>query len=944
VAGDDGRPRVRSYDTMNGNETDNSHDKLLRTLQERAKELNCLYRVEEILSGPDTSLGEVCEKIVEAIPSGLQYPGLCQAKIELDGKTYAGPGFFESIWSHKADITANNRKFGTLDVYYTQEMPPADHGPFIKEEAKLIGTIAERLGNFILHRKMRQRAGEGEISHRKGQEKQWQIILQMLKQTDSNLYFSIARKMLNYLCWSGNAEAEQLLQTSAPRELLEISDEPESWNQPLNKHRVWIQPGYDNRVFEIAARNHSDDQILALIKKWIQEDKLSFLVQVVNRNLSLAEVADAIRRYYHLAEEEKGIKSPNQRGIQVSLIRRFLSDQLDYINIIKNFIEISDFYHLLQKVIFTSESHGRLGGKSAGLYLASQIIKRNKNVHDILNTVKIPKTWHITSDVLLHFMHFNNFEEVVETKYKEINQIRLEYPHIVETFKRANFPADIARGLSMALDDFGDVPLIVRSSSLLEDRVGAAFSGKYKSLFLANVGTKQERMEALMDAIAEVYASTFSPDPIEYRAERGLLDFGEEMGIIIQEVVGKKVGHYFVPAFAGVAFSRNEFRWSPRIRREDGLVRMVPGLGTRAVDRLSDDYPVLFSPGQPGLRVNIDPEEIRRYSPRKVDVINLKTRQFDTVELRKIIDEVGSEYPLLNKIVSVYKDGHISRPIGIDVNFSVDEIIVNFEGLFKDSQFTAQIGLIMKILEDTFGRPVDIEFAHDGDCFYLLQCRSQSYSGDSQPSPIPRDIPTDRIIFSANRHISNGRVPDITHIVYVDPDEYARLGGRAEMLAVGRAVGKLNKILPKRQFILMGPGRWGSRGDIKLGVSVTYSDINNSAVLIEIARQRGNYIPDLSFGTHFFQDLVESQIRYLPLYPDDDKIIFNEKFLKSTKNILEEILPDYADMSHVIRVLDIPRSFPGMVLKVLMNAEMEEAVGIIDELASDSGAGSKARP
>lgn len=582
---------------MNGNETDNSHDKLLRTLQERAKELNCLYRVEEILSGPDTSLGEVCEKIVEAIPSGLQYPGLCQAKIELDGKTYAGPGFFESIWSHKADITANNRKFGTLDVYYTQEMPPADHGPFIKEEAKLIGTIAERLGNFILHRKMRQRAGEGEISHRKGQEKQWQIILQMLKQTDSNLYFSIARKMLNYLCWSGNAEAEQLLQTSAPRELLEISDEPESWNQPLNKHRVWIQPGYDNRVFEIAARNHSDDQILALIKKWIQEDKLSFLVQVVNRNLSLAEVADAIRRYYHLAEEEKGIKSPNQRGIQVSLIRRFLSDQLDYINIIKNFIEISDFYHLLQKVIFTSESHGRLGGKSAGLYLASQIIKRNKNVHDILNTVKIPKTWHITSDVLLHFMHFNNFEEVVETKYKEINQIRLEYPHIVETFKRANFPADIARGLSMALDDFGDVPLIVRSSSLLEDRVGAAFSGKYKSLFLANVGTKQERMEALMDAIAEVYASTFSPDPIEYRAERGLLDFGEEMGIIIQEVVGKKVGHYFVPAFAGVAFSRNEFRWSPRIRREDGLVRMVPGLGTRAVDRLSDDYPVLFSSG-----------------------------------------------------------------------------------------------------------------------------------------------------------------------------------------------------------------------------------------------------------------------------------------------------------------------------------------------------------
>ena len=131
----------------------------------------------------------------------------------------------------------------------------------------------------------------------------------------------------------------------------------------------------------------------------------------------------------------------------------------------------------------------------------------------------------------------------------------------------------------MVLDDFKDQPLIVRSSSLLEDRMGSSFSGKYKSLFLANQGGKRERLEALTDAIAEVYASTFGPDPIGYRAERGLLDFAEEMGIMIQEVVGTRVGDYFMPAFAGVAFSRNEFRWSPRIRREDGLLRLVPGLG-----------------------------------------------------------------------------------------------------------------------------------------------------------------------------------------------------------------------------------------------------------------------------------------------------------------------------------------------------------------------------
>ncbi|MBK6678651.1 MAG: hypothetical protein IPG53_00820 [Ignavibacteriales bacterium] len=99
----------------------------------------------------------------------------------------------------------------------------------------------------------------------------------------------------------------------------------------------------------------------------------------------------------------------------------------------------------------------------------------------------------------------------------------------------------------MALDDFGDRPIIVRSSSLLEDQVGSAFSGKYKSLFLANQGSKPERLSALMDAIAEVYASTFGPDPIEYRTERGLIDFHEEMGIMIMEVVGTRVGDYFFP-------------------------------------------------------------------------------------------------------------------------------------------------------------------------------------------------------------------------------------------------------------------------------------------------------------------------------------------------------------------------------------------------------------
>ena len=237
---------------------------------------------------------------------------------------------------------------------------------------------------------------------------------------------------------------------------------------------------------------------------------------------------------------------------------------------------------------------------------------------------------------------------------------------------------------------------------------------------------------------------------------------------------------------------------------------------------------------------------------------------------------------------------------------------------------------LMTLLREKLSMPVDIEFACDGKDFYLLQCRAQSYSETTTPAPIPRNLPRDRVMFSANRYISNGRVPDITHIVYVDPEAYSGIEDWDTLKQVGRAVGRLNAILPKRQFILMGPGRWGSRGDIKLGVEVTYSDINNTAVLLEIARQKGNYLPELSFGTHFFQDLVEADIRYIPLYPDDPDIILNELFLRRARNILAEVAPDFADLAGTVHVIDVPQETEGQILRVLMNADLDEAVGVLD--------------
>ena len=908
-------------------------DALLQQLQERAKELNCIYRVEEALAQPGASVEDVCRQIIDAIPPGWQYPDICVARIRLEETSFTSRDFQETPWIQTARVLVNEIEVGSVEVFYTKEMPDIDQGPFLKEEAKLIRTIADRLGHFVQHQKMRVIAEQWEQSREtaaSGRGTEWQVVLQMLRQTDFNLYLSISRKMLNYLCWSGIEAADNLMQSFTADPSQAEAAMLEDMNQPYERREIGFSSELCRKAFEIATHNLSSDEILRLVQKWMQEDKLSFLVQVVNRNLTLAEVADAIRRYYYLAENEPGIQSPNKRGIEVSLVRRFLSDQLQYIQVAKEFVEIKDFYHLLGNVVFTTESHGKLGGKSAGMYLASQILKKKAEQDPLLADIRIPKTFYVTSDVLLHYMHYNNFDEVVEQKYKPINQVRFEYPHIVQAFKSARFPADIVNGLSAALDEFGDSPLIVRSSSLLEDRIGAAFSGKYKSLFLANQGSKQQRLEALQDAIAEVYASTFGPDPIEYRAERGLLDFGEEMGIMIQEVVGTRIGKYYLPCFAGVAFSRNEFRWSPRIKREDGLLRIVPGLGTRAVDRLSDDYPVLVAPGQPNLRVNTTPDETARYSPTHIDVIDLDTNAFETVSFRDLLRETDMSIPRLEHLVSVYRDGTLRTPMGmLSPDVTPDELVVTFEGLVTRTDFVKQLGGMLKTLEQTLGIPVDIEFAHDGSHLYVLQCRAQSHSAATAPAPIPKGTPKEKILFTANRYVSNGFIPNITHIVYVDPEQYAALPDRASMASVGRAVGYLNKMLPKRQFILMGPGRWGSRGDIKLGVSVTYSDINNTAALIEIARCKGNYVPDLSFGTHFFQDLVETEIRYLPLYPDGSDVLFNEVFLMRSENILRQMAPDFADLEKTIRLIDVRRSTEGQVVRLCMNGDLDEAIAVI---------------
>jgi hypothetical protein len=905
-----------------------SLDGVLRTLQERAKELNCLYRVEEILRAGEAPLPELLQALVEALPPGWQHPAACAAHAQVRGHEARTPGYAETPWVQTAPVRVQGETVGLLSVAYTQALPEADEGPFLKEERRLLDTIAERLAQALLHRDLTPVFGADHEPAADPTRRQWRVVVDLLQRTDRALFRRIGRKLIVHLSVAGVAEAQALLRTpgGAPPDEDDLADD----NRPLPR----VPPENEQaaaRAFELAARHLSQDDLYGSLQMWIKEDRVSFLLRALeDAHSSLIDVHAALDRYQHTGVDLRELSPARQKGLKVALIRRLLSEHPRFVDASARQLELEDFFDLMSHTVLLPKSHGRLGGKSSGLFLATRALRRAAATTELLRDVKVPRTWYLPSDGILQFVAHNGLDDVYDWRFRELHQVRQEYPHLLQVFKASRFPAEMRSGLSAALDDFGERPLIVRSSSLLEDSVSSAFSGKYKSLFLANQGPKSRRLEALLDAVAEVYASMFGPDPVQYRAERGLLEHHEEMAVMIQEVVGRRVGPWFLPAFAGVGLSHNELRWSPRIQRDDGLLRLVPGLGTRAVDRLADDYPVLVAPGQPGLRVNVTPDEVARYSPRKIDVLNLETGAFETVERDAFLERAGSEMPYLPRLLSLMEGGMLRRPDALRRRFARGEAVFTFEGLLRGTPFLARMRALLDTLRTALGLPVDVEFAFDGDDLYLLQCRAQVHGPDEAPEPIPRDLPRERVLFTARRYVSNGRVPDITHVVYVDPDGYGRIAEPERLRAVGRAVGRLNKLLPRRGFILMGPGRWGSRGDVRLGVSVTYADINNTALLIEIARRRGAYVPDVSFGTHFFQDLVEAGIRYLPLYPDQPDAVFNEAFFLKSENLLAQLVPEFASLHDVVHVIDVPRVSGGRMLRVLMNADAGEAVALLD--------------
>jgi len=639
-------------------------------------------------------------------------------------------------------------------------------------------------------------------------------------------------------------------------------------------------------------------------------------------NPELAPLEMVLRQaeeYESLPPEQRAAVDHHQQELRVVLLKSLISDQLAFIRIAKQWFTTADFDYVIDHRIGT----GKVGGKAAGMLLAYKILE-NTAPH-IFPHVVLPRSYFIGADVFYDFLAINNVD-FMDQKYKPMEQIRADYPMIQEEYNRARFPEEIADRLREVLEEIGQRPLIVRSSSLLEDNFGTSFAGKYESFFCPNQGTPKENLRDLTLAIRRTYASVYSPDALMYRKRMGLLDYDERMAILLQEVQGEQHGSLYFPTVAGVAYSTSPLVWNPRLKPEQGFVRLVTGLGTRAVERMANDYPRMVNLSHPQLRPEVTRKAIRYYSQHNVDLIDLEQNRLATLPLEQVLTP---DFSPLRWLASVDAGDTIRPPLAPGLRLDPSQLVLTFDGLLQRSDFVPLMKAVLSSLAGQYQMPVDVEFAlslatGEGKprlIFHLLQCRPQKQWGTDGPvRPVPTGLPEADQIFLCTRMVPQGYVSGIEYLVYVAPETYFGLSARHDFAEVARLVGLLNKALDGHTFILVGPGRWGST-DHTQGVPVTYADIFNARALIELASQKGGYSSEPSYGTHFFQDLVESQIYPLAISPEEGGDFLNGDFLAHASNRVADFIPQESPARGCLTVVHIPGERPGYQLTIAMDGE-----------------------
>jgi hypothetical protein len=347
---------------------------------------------------------------------------------------------------------------------------------------------------------------------------------------------------------------------------------------------------------------------------------------------------------------------------------------------------------------------------------------------------------------------------------------------------------------------------------------------------------------------------------------------------------------------------------------------------------VADDYPRLVALSHPQLHPTAEVRSIRRYSQQNLDVIDLETNQFRTVPASEVL---STRYPPLRYIVQVEQDGYL----GVMRSNMVEpeKLVITYEGLLARTPFPARMRDALKLLETHYHSPVDTEFTVEvlnpntqkpDVRITLLQCRPQSHLRDSGQVKLPTELLEKDIIFSTQLMVPQGIVEGIGYVLFVSPEGYFNISTQAERTKLERAIGQLNAALEEEVFIAVGPGRWGTSTP-DLGVHVNYGDIYNTRSLVELSGESVGTSPEPSFGTHFFQDLMEANIYPLAVFLDDKDVIFNHDFFYKSPNRVLKFISIDKRLTRSLRLLAVKDFRPGHHMKLVMDGQQGRAVAYL---------------
>ena len=644
------------------------------------------------------------------------------------------------------------------------------------------------------------------------------------------------------------------------------------------------------------------------LKVWERDSETMFLPHIYNKkDNSFKPVLDGVRasRFYQLlgtikrSGEEQYIDSWDRffnsakllydSGMDMkemcrTMCRIMMTRDEKMRELVEKHFKPEDYFNVRKHMIGT----GMVGGKACGMLLSRAIVR---NLEPEMDDILEPHdSFFVGSDVYYTYIVDNGFWDL-RIRQRTSDEYFTLAEEFADHLKHGAFSADMKDRFRSILEYYGQDPYIVRSSSILEDGFDNAFAGKYESVFCANRGTMEERLQEFEDAIRTVYASTMSLSALDYRKRRGLDQKDEQMALLIQRVSGSYYGAYYMPCAAGVGYSFSPYRFLSDIDPSAGMLRLVMGLGTSAVDRTEGSYPRLVALNRPEATPSTTIAEKHQFSQKKIEAMDVKQHCLARMELGK----VEAHLPSYLKNILLEHDYEVEsrlREQGImrDIRF------ISCRGLVKNQKLMEQMGRILRLLEKEYHHPVDTEFtinlADDGEyCVNLLQCRPLQAFKDTGTARIPDDIPEDSIILETNgSSMGLSRSISIDRIVYIDPVSYYQMP-YARKPEIADFIRKVNWSYrgKGKKMMLIAPGRIGTSSP-ELGVPTVFADISEFEVICELEEKTIGYNPELSYGSHFFQDLVEADILYAAVFSGESTRIWRPAMIGCFPDITAEFL------------------------------------------------------